>query len=306
MSRRQLRLDLPGLLVPPLTPFDEAGRVDYDRLRAQVDHVLAAARPAAVSVAAVEAQEYQYLPHEQRRELIRRSVEFVDGRAPVVVGVSHPSFRRAAELAHLAEDLGAAAVQVLIPRRPSGGEAGLSELLAYFEAVARETDLPVVAYHNPGPGAEVGPAALLELARLEAVQAFKESSRNMRHVGRLIEAVERPGLARCFTTMEMLLPSLALGGSGGTMPPPGATIAARIVTAFREGRHEEAARLQRIFATFPFRWMGTGGLTAVMKAAMAEIGLDVGDPYPPFAALSADERRELRSFLAGCDLGVSA
>lgn len=306
MSRAALVLDLPGLLVPPLTPFDASGRVCVRRLRAQVDYLLGACRPAAVSVAAVEAQEYQFLTGAARRELIRQTVAAVAGRAPSVVGVSHPSFREAVELAQLAEALGAAAVQVLIPRRPSGGLAGLGEILAYFEAIARETSLPVVAYHNPGPGAELGPAGLVEVARLEAVQAFKESSRNLRHVGTAIETIERPGLARYFTTMEVLLPSLLLGGSGGTMPPPGAVIGARIVAAFREGRLDEAARLQRLFATFPARWMGGGGLTAVMKAAMGLVGVDVGDPYPPFAALPAGERQALGAFLGGCGLDVSA
>lgn len=297
MGRAELRLDLPGLLVPPLTPFDAAGSVDFERLRLQIDYIVAAVRPAAVSVAAVEAQEYQYLTFEQRSELIRRSVEFVGGRAPIVVGVSHPSFRQAVALAHLAERLGAAAVQVLIPLRPSGGAAGLSEVLAYFEAVAGETSLPLVAYHNPGPGGELGPAGLLEIARLDAVSAFKESSRNLRHVGQAIEDIERTGLAHYFTTMEMLLPSLLLGGSGGTMPPPGATIAARILAAYRAGRIDAAVELQRVFSVFPGRWMAVGGLTAVMKAALPLAGVDAGDPYPPFAALPAGQRAELRSFL---------
>ena len=55
---------------------------------------------------AAEAQEYQYLSFEQRKALIRRTIEFVDGHVPVVVGISHPSFKTAIELAHDAEKLG--------------------------------------------------------------------------------------------------------------------------------------------------------------------------------------------------------
>lgn len=298
MGRKTLNLDLPGNLVPPLTPFLADLQVDWEGLRQQVEYILTAARPAGVLVAAVEAQEYQYLTMEQRRELVRQTISFVDGRAPAIVGISHPSVRQAVALAHLAEELGAAAVQVLIPLRPSGGKAGIGELLAYFEAIARETSLPLVAYHNPGPGAELGPRELSEIGRITAVQAFKESSRNLRHIGQMIESVERPGDAHYFTTMEVLLPSLLLGASGGTMPAPGATIAARVVAAFRAGRLDEAAAHQQAFSLFPSQWMGAGGLVAVMKAALDLVGVPAGDPYPPFAALSAQQRQELRTYLA--------
>jgi 4-hydroxy-tetrahydrodipicolinate synthase len=297
MARPRLELDLPGNLVPPLTPFAEDGSVDWRRLQDEVDSVVTASRPAAVTVAGVEAQEYQCLSGADREELITRTVEFVGGRAPCVVGVSHPSFRTAVALAGQAERVGAAAVQVLIPQRPSGGPASLREVLDYFDAISRETSLPIVAYHNPGPGGEVGPDALIELAGHEAVQAFKESSRNLRHVGQVIEAVEGAGLARYFTTMEVLLPSLELGGSGGTMPPPGSAIAAVLVDHFRAGRLREAAQVQQVFRTFPSRWMRFGGMTAVMKAALAILGPGVGDPFPPFGKLGEAERAELAAFL---------
>ena len=37
--------------------------------------------------------------------------------------------------------------------------------------------------------------------------------------------IDRAGHARYFTTMQMLLATLQLGGSGATMPPPGSEIA---------------------------------------------------------------------------------
>ena len=34
-----------------------------------------------------------HVSFEQRRVLIHRTIEFADGRVPVMVGISHPSFR---------------------------------------------------------------------------------------------------------------------------------------------------------------------------------------------------------------------
>jgi 4-hydroxy-tetrahydrodipicolinate synthase len=297
MKRKQLQLDLPGLLVAPVTPFGSDGRVEWAQLHKQIEFMLTECRPAAVLVSAVEVQEYQYLTFEERCELVKRTIAFVDGKAPVIVGVSHPNTRISARLTGLAEELGATGVQLLIPHRPSGGSATLSEIIAYFEAVARETSLPVVAYHNPGPGADLGPKELSELCELEAVQAFKESTRNFRHIGQMIELVERPGHARYMTTMEVFLASLDLGASGCTLPVPGAVLARRLLDAFLAGRHTEAAALQQIFSFYPSRWMGTGGLAAVMKETLNLMGIEVGAPYPPFAPLTPAQKGELKDFL---------
>ena len=66
-----------------------------------------------VSAAGVETTEYHYLTMDERKALIQRTYEFVDGRVPVVVGVSHPNVRTAIGLAHMAEEMGADAIQVL-------------------------------------------------------------------------------------------------------------------------------------------------------------------------------------------------
>ena len=88
-----------------------------------------------VVAAGVETQEYTYLSLDERKALIRRTIEFVDGRVPVMVGISHASFKTAIELAHEAERLGAAAVQLLAPLRPFAGPPTQDDLIAYFEAV---------------------------------------------------------------------------------------------------------------------------------------------------------------------------
>lgn len=290
----------PGLLVPPLTPFTEELKVDEPSLKRQVDYIVAECAPQMVVAAGVEAQEYHYLSFEDRKNLVRRTVEFVDGRAPVAVGISHPSFGTAVELAHLAERLGAHAIQLLAPLRPFGGAPNEHDLLAYFSAVARETTLPIILYLNPGPGADVPLSTTIEIAKLERVRYVKESSRDLSRVGRLIVEIDQAGHARYYTTMQMLLASLELGGSGATMPPPAAELAKLVIAAFMRGDHAEAVRLQRQFAIFPNKWMHRG-LTPTMKAAMQILGRPVGSMYPPFQGLSTDEVDALRDYLKTTD-----
>lgn len=286
----------PGLIVAPLTPFTADLDVDGPALRRQTEYVVGDCRATMVVAAGVETQEYTYLSLEQRKALIRLTIECVDGRVPVMVGISHPSFRTAIELAHFAEDLGAAAVQVLAPLRPFAGPPTQADLIAYFEAVGRETRLPITLYLNPGPGADVSIADTIALAKLPSVQLVKESSRDLARVSRLIVEIDRAGHARYFTTMQMLLATLQLGGSGATMPPPGSEIARHIIDAFVAKDHERAAALQLQFALFPSKWMHRG-LAPVMKAAMNLIDVPVGDPYPPYGSLTDDEIDALAAVL---------
>jgi len=294
-------MQLPGLAVPPLTPFNSDLKVDEALLKTEVDYVIEDCNAAVVVVAGVEAQEYHYLTLEERKRLIRATVGFVDGRRPVAVGVSHPSFRIAIELAHFAEELGAGSIQLLAPLRPFGGEPTRAELLAYFESVARETSLPMMLYLNPGPGANVDINTTVELAALDRVKYVKESSRDLSRVSQLIERIDHAGHAAYLTTVQMLLITLELGGSGAAIPPPAAELGNKVLAAFLAGNHTEAARLQRQFALFPATWMHRG-LTPTMKAALKILGRSIGDPYPPFNALSAAEVDALSAYLATTDL----
>ena len=129
---------------------------------------------------------------------------------------------------------------------------------AISKQVARETSLPLTLYLNPGPGAEVSIPDTIALAKLPRVQFIKESSRDLARVSRLIVEIDRAGHAQYFTTMQMLLASLELGGSGATMPPPAAEIARHVIEAFVAKDYERAAQLQLQFALFPGKWMHYG------------------------------------------------
>ncbi len=292
-----LNLSRPGILVPPLTPFNAKLKVDGAALKKGVDAVIERSKPALIIAAGVEAQEYQFLSFKERQDLIRATIDAVDGRVPVAVGISHPSFKVAIELAHFAEKHGAQSVQLLAPQKPTGGAPSTSELVRYFESIGRETFLPIVLYLNAGPGADLSVAATTELAKLDSIKFIKESSRDLSRVSRLIVEIEQAGLARYFTTMQMLLITLQLGGSGVTLPPPASDIARLIIDAFEAGDLDRATKLQQIFALYPSRWM-LYGLAAVMKASSNFLGIPAGRPYPPYDAIEGSALDDLHAFLS--------
>jgi len=286
----------PDLVVAPLTPFTPDLQVDETALAREIDYIVDECRATMVVAAGVEAQEYTYLALEARKVLIALTVQLVGGRCPVMAGVSHPSFRTTIELAHFAAGAGAKAIQMLAPLRPFGGPPNDRDLVVYYEAVAKETPLPITLYINPGPGADVSVPATIAIAKIDQVKYVKESSRDLNRVGRLVFEVDRAGSARYFTTMQMLLATLSLGGSGATMPAPACEIARHLIDAFQAGDFRRAMEMQQQFALFPARWMHRG-LTPTMKAAMALIGLPVGGMHPPYQGLDESETEALRQYL---------
>jgi 4-hydroxy-tetrahydrodipicolinate synthase len=290
----QTRPTLNGIIGACLTPFDERGHVNYDALEREIEFILADAD--AISIAAVEAAEYTMLSLPERKELIRRGVEMVNHRKPVIVGASSPSIRGALELAEHGAAVGADYIQVLMPLRPWGGPPNTEELYDYFGDISVESPLPMVAYHNPGPGADPSIEQTIRLSTIPKIQAFKESSRDVTKVTRLIEEIELTGNAHYFTTMQPLLITLMMGGSGATMPPPGTRIGAQVVKAYREGDFDLATRWQRIYSMFPGRW-ASYGLPPVMKAAMRHLGVDLGEPARPYQPVTPWDNAQIGDFL---------
>jgi len=296
-----LRGRLSGIICACLTPFDDDDRIDFGALEREITYIIEECRVDAISIGAVEAAEYTRLSWEERQELIRAAIEMVGHRLPTIAGCSHQNPRMVVEMCEFAARAGADLAQVLIPIRPWGGDPEDAELVRFFADVGEGSPLPIVAYHNPGPGADPGYGAFIELSANPHIHYFKESSRDTQKIARMIEEIDRAGNAGYFTTMQPLLMTLLMGGSGATMPPPGAKIGAEVVKAFRAGDLDGARRWQRLYAAFPSKWPAYG-LPPVMKAAMREIGVDIGHPARPYMPVALADRLQIRELLREAEL----
>jgi 4-hydroxy-tetrahydrodipicolinate synthase len=292
---------LSGIICACLTPFDERDRVDFAALEREIRYIVEDCGVDAISIGAVEAAEYTRLDWDERKELLRQGIAMADHRLPTIAGCTHQNPVLVGEMAEVAADAGADLIQVLIPTRPWGGEPDPNELVEYFTEVAERSPLPIVAYHNPGPGADPDYATFVRLSTNAKIHYFKESSRDTKKISRMIEEIDRAGNAGYFTTMQPLLMTLMLGGSGATMPPPGAKIGAQVVKAWRAGDLDAARRWQRLYAAFPSKWPSYG-LPPVMKAALQEIGVNIGDPSRPYAPVAPADRLQIRELLREAEL----
>ena len=126
------------------------------------------------------------LEPDEKRKILKGAVEVVNGRVPVITGVSEFDTRRAIAYAQDAEKLGADGLMVLpamvyVPKP--------HELVAHFKAIAEATSLPIMLYNNPPAyRVNIGAEVLEALAPVANIKAVKESAPDTRRFTDLINA----------------------------------------------------------------------------------------------------------------------
>ena len=178
-------MNLDGILFFPVTPFDTADRVDEDVLAAHIAGGLAHA-PGAV-FPACGTGEFHALAESEAARVVQVATATVAGRVPVIAGTGGP-LGHAIRLARAAADAGADALLVLPPYLVGGPQAGL---VAYVEAVAGASDLPVIVYHRGT--AQFSVDSIRTLARNPKVIGFKDGVGDIGLAQQIVRAVRAEG-----------------------------------------------------------------------------------------------------------------
>ncbi len=266
-----------GIVAPVVTPMTEYGTLATDRIEDSVEFTLECGCHAVVA-AGTGVQETSTLAPEERKTLVSETVAAVDGRVPVLAGVSYPAQPVVSELAAHAESEG---VDAVLAMPPWGVTPSQDAIVRYYEDIAAETDLPILVYNNPSVTVDMTKETMLAVARIDGVRYVKESSRDWQKLGWLLERIHHDGHAEVLSTMDVLLPTLQTGGTGIITPAPLTVPSMEIYEAFEGGDIERAVDVQRTFGAFPPAEVDTG-LIGVCKAATRLAGVDVGPPRRPY------------------------
>ena len=230
-----------GIATAMVTPMTATG-VDYDALARFIDFQLEEGINALVAVGTTG--ESATLTPQERKEVIRFTVERVAGRVPVIAGTGTNNTQHVLEFTKSACDDGADAVLVVTPYYNKATQAGL---IAHFTAVADASDKPVILYNVPSrTGCKLLPDTVAVLAKHPNIAAIKEASGNM---GQVVELAAKCGDDIAIYSGEdgITLPILSMGGQGcisvaSNVVPK--TMVSLADTFFR-GDVAEAARMQR-------------------------------------------------------------
>jgi 4-hydroxy-tetrahydrodipicolinate synthase len=284
----------PGIIPAVTTPFDASGEVDVAALEGNVAALLDAGVHGVVATGTMG--EAGSLSTAERRAVVAAVARAVDGRVPVIAGVSSGTPAAAIALAADAAEAGAVAL-MLLP--PLGYRADADETVAYYRAVGEAAGLPLMAYNNPeASGVDMRADLLVRLyEEVDAVVAVKECSGDVRRIPALLEAA--PGLEVLVGGDDWALEGFCAGATGWVTGV--ADVLPRecvdLYEACRAGDLETARAIY--FRLLPLaRFDMTPKLVQYFKAAMDAVGFAGGPTRPPRLPLTEAERAALEDAMA--------
>ena len=161
-----------GIIPPLVTPLTARDQLDEAGLQRLVEHVIEGGVSGIFILGTTG--EAPSLSYRLRGELIRRVCDLVEGRVPVLVGITDTAFVESIHMAMVAYEAGAAAVVLTTPYY---FPAGQTELIGYVEHVVQELPLPLMLYNMPSLTKvwfEID--TLRQLADIETIVGVKDSS----------------------------------------------------------------------------------------------------------------------------------
>lgn len=287
-----------GSLVALVTPMDSRGGLDWPALERLVDFHLEQGTDGIVAVGTTG--ESATLDMSEHKEAIRRVVEQVAGRIPVIAGTGANSTREAVELTEAARSVRADACLLVTPYYNKPTQEGLYQ---HHRFIAEAVAIPQILYNVPGRTAcDMLPETVDRLADIPNIIGIKEATGDMQRARELIDRVgDRISVYSGDdpTAVELIL----LGGKGNISVT--ANVAPRamheLCAAALAGDADLARRLNE--ALMPLhKTLFIESNPIPVKWAMTEMGL-IGDGLRlPMTHLSARCHEPVREALRQCGL----
>lgn len=285
-----------GSYTVAVTPFtDDLSAVDVDRLKAFLDWQLAEDVPGIIMLGTTG--EFLSVTPEERRIVIRETVEHIAGRIPVLIGTADASTTKAVAQSVEARDLGADGLMIISPYYYTPTD---DEIYRYFEAIASAQDLPIMLYNNPvTSNVDLSAELVARMARdFETISYIKESSQD---IARVRDVIDLAGEHMTVYAGERVVDSFLLGAEGYVNPYgnyiPRAS--AGIWRLLEAGRIEDARRIDGLIKRFD-KIIAAGhptyGHQCYSKRLAARAGYPMGTVRPPltsFAQLGAEGEERL-------------
>ncbi len=286
-------MELEGLFVALVTPFDSQGALDEDGLRSNIEYLIEKGVSGIVPCGTTG--ESATLSWEEHNEVVRIALDQSKKRVLVIAGAGSNNTRESIEAAQHAKENGADAILCITPYYNKPTQEGL---FRHFEAITREVEIPIVAYNVPGrTGVNMLPHTVERLCDLPSVVAIKEASGDILQVSEIHR--------RCGDRLTILsgddaltMPIITCGGKGvisvvGNFVPDWMT---KLVSSSLQGDMQTALQVhEKLLRVANAMFLETNPIP--VKTTMNHLGLSGGPLRLPLVAMNENNKRELISVL---------
>ena len=197
-----------GSIVALITPMTH-GEVNYEELKKLVEYHVQAGTHGIVSVGTTG--ESTTLSIDENVKVIKKTVEFADGRIPIIAGTGSNATSEAVTMTKLLANSGVAGCLSVVPYYNKPTQEGMYQ---HYKAIAESTDLPQILYNVPGrTGSDLKPETIGRLSKIENIVGVKEATGDL---SRLPLIKELAGEDFIFLSGDDAtgLESMKLGGQG--------------------------------------------------------------------------------------------
>jgi 1-pyrroline-4-hydroxy-2-carboxylate deaminase len=278
-----------GVFPAACTQFTADQSLDIPATLAHLDAMIDAGIHGLVMLGTVG--ENNALEYPEKLEVLRATVEHVNGRVPVISGVAEYTTALAGRFAADAEKIGADGLMVLPAMVYS---ADVRETIVHFKTVAKAMSLPIMIYNNPvSYKVDIEPETFKEFVDVKNIVAIKESSEDPRRITDIRNAVGDRFTLLCGVD-DLVMESYILGAEGWISGLVNAFPAENrlLWDLLESGNFEEARKVYRWYT--PLLHLDTHPkLVQYIKLAAAECGFGTELTRAPRLPLVGEERERI-------------
>lgn len=235
-----------GVFCPNMVPLNDNGSINETELRRLIDFLIEKGIGGLYPNGSTG--EFTRFTYEERKRIIEIVMEQVNkaGReVPVLAGAAECNIDVTVDTMNYYADLGCRAGALIAP---SYFKMSQDSIRAYFEELADRSRLDVVLYNIPQFSNEIAVSTIVELCQHPRIVGMKDSSRDLPRFMNTIAKVRplRPDFSCLIGCEEILLPSLLMGGDGGTIATSGVVpeMIVKLYELFKKGDIKGATHIQ--------------------------------------------------------------
>lgn len=290
------KVDLTGLGVALITPFNEDNSVDYEALSRLVQFHLESGTDYIVALGTTA--ETPTLSKKEKSSLVRFIVDQVNGKIPVVIGIGG---NNTAELVDELKCIDFSGISAILSVTPYYNKPTQEGLYQHYCALSQVSPLPLILYNVPGrTGVNMTVDTTLRLARdCSNIVAIKEASGDLGQIKTIID--EAPEGFQVISGDDGITTDVILLGGIGVISVfanafPGEM--AWLVRNALEGNAAEARRRMNADFEALFRLMFVEGNPAGVKCLLYLKGMINNKLRLPLVPVSEKTLQEIKEELA--------
>jgi len=288
-----------GSIVALVTPMKENGDVDWASLDKLIEFHLQNGTKSIVAVGT--SGESATLSPSEHCEVIKRVVDVVAGRIPVIAGTGANNTQEAIELSKAAKQLGVDACLSVVPYYNKPTQEGM---YLHFKAIAEAVDIPQILYNVPGRTiADMSEETTLRLARdVPNIIGIKDATGDVARNRSLVK--NAPNGFAVYSGDDATAVELMLAGGQGNISVT-ANVAPKLMSELCEvaisGDAHKARELNDALMTL-HNQLFTESNPIPVKWAVAQLGLMGNGIRLPLTPLSEQYRAPLKAAMLDCKL----